>query len=228
MKRIVLVLVVSLTAAACGGGGLLDGLGDRSKEIVYAGVTTTTVRVIDTVVAGPVGAARASDLVWYNDGIAGEGHGEPNQVIAAVWSRGDGSSPAIQASRGEIAAALPGIEFPELVPENVKWVTSQLVFDVASATLGADTSAQFGLWHLEPYTAEGGRSAVMWVRPAGPNDPIGQIVPEGVEAGLNLSWVSDGYQYRIFCPIGLIEDQCWQMAETAMPLSMLVPDEPTG
>ena len=45
--------------------------------------------------------------------------------------------PGIDGDDREIAAVLPGIQFPELLPDEVGWVTSQLVFDVASATLGA-------------------------------------------------------------------------------------------
>jgi hypothetical protein len=63
----------------------------------------------------------------------------------------------------------------------------------------------------------------MWVRPATSSDVIGSIFPEVTTEGLNLSWVAESYQYRIFCPSGLLEDYCWQMAESAMPLSLLVP-----
>ena len=106
----------------------------------------------------------------------------------------------------------------------VGWVTSQLVFDVASGTIDADTAAQFGLWYLEPYSADGGRSAVMWVRPATGADTIGSIIPESTTNGLNLSWVAESFHYRVLCPPELAEDYCWQMAESAMPLSLLLPD----
>ena len=172
----------------------------------------------------PLGTIRASDLVWYNDGIANEGTGNVLEVVTAVWRRGDGISSVIQASRNEIATALPGIQFPELLPDMVGWVTSQLVFDVASGTLGADTSAQFGLWHLEPYSTDGGRTAVMRVRPATGADTIGSIIREEATDGIDLTWVAEAFHYRISCPSTLIEDACWQMAESAMPLSLLLPD----
>jgi hypothetical protein len=223
LKRIALLAALTLLAAACGDGGMLDGLGDRSKVAVHGEASTTTTKVEPVRAETPLGSIRASDLIWYNDGLAGEGAGIPNQVIAAVWGRGDGVSSVIQASRTEISLALPGIQFPELAPDISGWVTSQLVYDVASGTLGATTSAQFGLWHLEPYSADGGRTAVMWVRPATSSDVIGSIFPEATTEGLNLSWVAESYRYRIFCPTGLLEDYCWQMAESAMPLSLLLP-----
>ncbi|MEA2002674.1 MAG: hypothetical protein U9N84_12440 [Actinomycetota bacterium] len=223
MKRIALLAVLTVIAAACGDGGMLDGLGDRSKVVVHGETSTTTTTVEPVRADTPLGSVRASDLVWYNDGLEGEGTGTPYQVVSAVWVRGDGVSSVIQASRAEIALALPGVQFPELAPDISGWVTSQLVFDVASGTLGADTSAQFGLWHLEPYSAEGGRTAVMWVRPATSSDVIGPIFPEATTEGLNLSWVAESYHYRILCPTGLLEDYCWQMAESAMPLSLLLP-----
>lgn len=224
MKRIALLAAIMLLVTACGDEGLLDGLGDRSVNAVH-GETSTTTTTIEVVRAeAPLGSIRASDLVWYNDGIAGEGSGVPNVVISTVWNRGDGATSVIQASRGEIAAALPGIQFPELLPDSVGWVTSQLVYDAASGTLGAHTSAQFGLWHLEPYSADGGRTAVMRVRPATSSDIIGSISSEVTISGLDLSWVSESFHYLVSCPTDLLDDYCWQMAESPMPLSLLLPD----
>ena len=213
-----------LLSSACGEAGLLDGLGDRSALVVHGDTSTTTSTTEPQQADAPLGSIRASDVVWYNDGMSNEGIGEPSFVIATVWGRGDGITSVIQASRREIAAALPGIQFPELLPDRVGWITSQLVYDAASGTLGRDTAAQFGLWHLEPYTVEGGRTAVMRVRPATGADTIGSIVPESSTTSLTLSWVAESFHYRVSCPIELAEDYCWQLAETAMPLSLLLPD----
>ena len=204
---------------------MLDGLGDRSAQIIHGDTTTTVSTEPPEDVFTPLGSVRATDVIWYNDDLIGEGFGEPLAVISAVWARGDGITSVIQASRREIATALPGIQFPELLPDEVGWVTSQLVFDVASATLGADTSAQFGLWYLEPYSSDGGRSAIMWVRPATGADTIGSILSENTTSGLNLSWVAESFHYRVLCPTTLQEDYCWQLAESAMPLSQLLPEE---
>lgn len=224
MKRFVLLLAIALSATACGEAGLLDGLGNRSAQIVHGETSTTTSTTEPELADAPLGSVRASDVVWYNDGIADEGIGEASFVIATVWGRGDGVGSVIQASRREIAAALPGVQFPELLPDRVGWITSQLVYDVASATLGRETAAQFGLWHLEPYTVDGGRTALMRVRPATGADTIGSIVPESTTNGLTLSWVAESFHYQVSCPAELAEDYCWQFAETAMPLSLLLED----
>lgn len=224
LHRIALLVIAMTLLAACGDGGLLDGLGTRSQEVVYGDTSTTTTTVTVDTVPPPLGSRRASALVWFNDGIANEGAGQASQVIAQVWSRGDGASSVIQASRSEIAAALAGIQFPELVPESVGWVTSQLVFDVASGTLSQDTSAQFGLWSLEPYTSDSGRSAVLWVRPARSADTVGKVQSETSQDGLTLSWVAEAYHYEVLCPGDLVADYCWQMQETMMPLNLLLPE----
>jgi hypothetical protein len=225
VKRIALIALLALVVASCSDDGLFSGLGDRSQVIVHGDASTTTTTVAAIRVDTPLGSVRASDIVWYNDELAEQGVGTIGEVTAAVWRRGDGVTSVIQASRDEIAVALPGLQFPEHLPDAVGWVTSQLVFDVASGTLGRDNSAQFGLWYLEPYSADGGRTALMRVRPATSSDTIGPIVPEATIEGLNLSWVAESFHYQVVCPPELVEDYCWQMAESAMPLSLLLPEE---
>ncbi len=225
MKRIVPAISLILLASACGDAGLLDGLGDRSVEIVHGETSSTTTTTEPEGVDAPIGSTRASDLVWYNDGLTDESTSpETAVVISAVWFRGDGTTSVIQASRSEISTALPGIQFPELVPDSVGWVTSQLVYDVASGTLDPEGVAQFGLWHLEPYATEGGRTAVLRVRDATATDPVGSISPETTNTGMDLKWVRESYFYVLSCPTELAEEACWQMAESAMPLSLLLPD----
>jgi hypothetical protein len=227
VKRTIFLAAIALVATSCADDGLLSGLGDRSQVIVHGDSLATTTSVEPIRGDTPVGSVRASDVAWFNDGIEGEGSGTVLEVISAAWRRGDGITSVIQASRKEIATSLPGIQFPELLPDAVGWVTSQLVFDVASGTLGPDRSAQFGLWYIEPYSAEGGRSGVMWVRPATGSDVIGPIFPEATAEGLNLSWVAESFHYRIICPPEVLEDSCWQLAESVMPLSLLLPLEAT-
>lgn len=224
LKPVLIVIVIALLATGCGDEGLLDGLGDRSAEVIHGDTSlTTTTQEIEKEDA-PIGSVRASDLSWYNDGILGEGTGNVLEVTSAVWRRGDGVTSVIQASRNEIATALPGIQFPELLPDTVGWVTSQLVFDVASGTLGADRSAQFGLWRDEPYLSDGGQVAVLRVRPATSSDTIGSITPESGQTSLVLSWVAESFHYQVSCPIELQQELCWQMAESPMPLSLLLPE----
>jgi hypothetical protein len=222
VRRAAAVFVLLLVVSACGEGGLLDGLGDRSRAIVY---TDTTVPTTLIEVAGedtPLGARPSSSLTWYNDDIIEQNIGEPSFTISFVWARREPGERIVQASRAEIAASVPGIMFPRLVPEQVGWVTSQLVFDAASATLDTGTSAQFGVWQIPPYTGDEGRLAVLWVGEATP-EGTSEIRAEVVESGLSLNWNDRGYRYELFCRASLAEELCWQMAETMMPLDSLLP-----
>ncbi len=66
---------------------------------------------------------------------------------------------------------------------------------------------------------------MMWVRPATGADTIGSIIPESTTTGLVLSWVAESFHYQVSCPTELVEDFCWAMAESPMPLSLLLPEE---
>jgi len=231
VKRAGWLLLTTILLSGCGESGLLDGLGDRSREIVYGDTTTTTTIVVDDGETAPQGAVLAVDVDWYNDGV-----GEatvvpiPAVVIADVWDRNDGVNRFIQASRAEIAAALPGVEFPSLIPDEVGWVTSQLVFDTASATLDAGTSAAFGLWKSEPYTAEDGDAAVFRVGAASISEQqqAGDIRFEVVPDGLSLIWVRGTYRYELFCRGSVGEAMCEQMAQSAAPLSGQLAEPPAA
>jgi hypothetical protein len=212
--------------AACGEGGLLDGVGDRSREAVYEGLTTTTEFVggLDEDL-GSVGAADSRELAWYNDDIEDQAVGATQLTIAQVWNRGKASGRFIQSSRAEIASALPQIQFPRLVPPEVVNVTSQLVYDPSSGALDVDTAAAFGFWPVEPYTLEDGQLAVLRVGFDQDNIPPGEVVIDVVGLGLSLEWVQDGYRYELFCRESLDEALCSQMVDTMEPLATITPQE---
>ncbi|MFQ5554215.1 MAG: hypothetical protein ACE5GC_02445 [Acidimicrobiia bacterium] len=208
-------LGVTLLLTACGEAGLLDGLGARSQDVVYEDTTTTTTVLIETASDREVGAVAAVDVEWFNDVIERQFQGEPSYVIQKVWQRRTGETRFIQASRLEITQALPNIRFPSLVPDEVGWVTSQLVYDTVAATLDADTAVAFGLWALEPYTVTDGRVAVLRVGVARPEqqEAPSQIIADVVDEGISLNWVTGDFRYELFCRTSLPEDLCWQMAE---------------
>jgi hypothetical protein len=229
-RRILLILALAATTAAACGDQPLANVGDLSRDFVHGGSTTTTTTLPDEGDGDrPVGLIASTDLMWENDTLANQATGDPNVVVSSVWARGNGIEAFIQASRAEIAAALPEARFPELVPDSVGWVTSQLVFDVASATLDAGTAAAFGLWALEPYTVTRteGQLAVFRIGAAAPEEagaPDEPIRAEVAEQGLSLTWREGAYRYELFCRANLDEDACWQMAESVAPLSILVPE----
>jgi hypothetical protein len=220
MKRVVAIVVIALFVAACGDEGLLDGVGDRAQDAVIGSTAATTTTVPDSGDGVVLRFREAAEMAWWNDGIADQEIGEPSYTREFVWARG--GTRVIQASRAEIAAVLPGVEFPRLVAEDIGWATSQLVFDVASAQLDPGTSAQFGLWASEPYTLDQVAVAVLRVgRPA--EDAIrGEIIPEIVSDGLSLNWVDGEYRYELFCQATLAEEYCLQMARSIVPLGDLL------
>ncbi len=117
-------------------------------------VATTTTRVV-AVPSGLLAASTAKTVAWVNDDLGDlspAAPATPEEVINAVWSRSNRQDRFVQASRSEIAAALPAVEVPELVPENVAFVTSQLVFDPSTGLLAPNTVAAFGFWSDKPYT----------------------------------------------------------------------------
>jgi hypothetical protein len=168
-----------------------------------------------------LGVVISSDLNWWNDGIEGEANGEKNYIVAKVWERAP-QQRFHQASRREIVQALPNIGFPGVVPEDVQFVTSQLVYDTASATLDSQFSAAFGLWPVEPYSVQEASVAVLRIGNAG-EFRIDGIVADVVNEGLSLSWTSGVYRYELFCRTGVNEELCWQMAESTVSLSSQLP-----
>lgn len=210
-----------MLATSCGDTGLLDGVGQRSQEAVLGAVSTSSTIPVVTSPEEKLGVVFATDLVWWNDNIEGEATGEKNYIVAKVWGRNP-QQRFHQASRREIVQALPNISFPGVVPEDVRYVTSQLVYDTASALLDAEFSAAFGLWPVEPYTVQDASIAVLRVGAAG-EFRIDGIVADVVNDGLSLSWTAGDYRYELFCRTGVIDEQCWQMAESTISLATQLP-----
>jgi hypothetical protein len=220
----VVTATFALAAAACGEAGPLESVGDRAGAWVTAATIPTTTSPPVVIEVGNEGLVVATDVLWVNDDIGPEQpHDDPQTMIASVWSRQLGSR-FVQASRVEIATALPTIQFPEAVPEDVRWVTSQLVYDPASGLLDADTSAAFGFWTVEPYTADSGQLGVLRVGPA--PDGIGaersDVVPIIVPDGLSLGWTESGLRYELFCQTSVPEAVCSAIVDSFVPLSGLL------
>jgi len=215
------VLLTALVITACGDNGMLDGVGERSQEAVLGDLVPSST-LADVV--GPEESFRvvlSDDLEWWNDGIEGEAAGERNYIVAKVWAR-DPHQRVHQASRSEIVQALPGVGFPGVVPEEVQFVTSQMLYDTASATLDTESSVQFGLWPSEPYGDGTANVAVLWVGDAG-EFRIDGIVADVVDNGLSLSWTAGLYRYELFCSTAIIDELCWQMAEATVSLESQMP-----
>lgn len=205
---------------------LLGGVGEFSRGVVHGDepliATTTTVAS-----EGPVlRLTGVTEVSWANDDL-GDASGELEGValLSAVWARGDGITPFVQASRGEIAAALPGIEFPQLVPEPVTHISSQLVFDVQSVVLDPTTAAAFGMWVGEPYELPRAEAqlAVLRVGLRAVGDPApGEFFSFQVSEGRELTWTEAEYVYQLFCRTGVGEAACFAIAESLFPLQSML------
>jgi hypothetical protein len=230
IRTLITVLVLGLLATACGEAGPLEHVGEASARWVTAVTVSTTEPVAAVVDPGEDGLIPAADVLWANDDVGNTPEGtDPRIAISAAWQRHIGSR-FIQSSRTEISAALPTIRFPGKLPADVKWVTSQLVFDPATGLLDPDTSAAFGLWTVEPYTSESGRIGVLRVGAA--RDDIGavrsDIVPIIVPDGLSLGWTEGGLRYELFCRVSVSEEMCNTIAESFIPLADLLPGSGGG
>lgn len=144
-KTVAAVALTAVLVAACGETPL-GSVGERSSGWINEPEIVTTTRPPVTV-PGSVGS---EVLLWSNDEIPSENLADPEALVAEVFSRREGDR-FIQASRAEIAAILPGVQFPAEVPFGAEWVSSQLVIE-NSGLLSDDPSAAFGIWSAEPYT----------------------------------------------------------------------------
>lgn len=225
MKRLAIgALALSTLLAGCGDVGLLDGVGDRTRAFVEGDVTTTTTVVAVVAGTGDEGLIVAVGVQWFNDDLANQMTGTPDEVISGVWQR-ELSSRFVQSSRAEIAAALPLIMFPDLVPETVRWITSQLVYDETTGTLDPDTSAAFGIWTADPYQTDLARLGVLRVGKAASDllPTRSDIVPIIVPDGISLGWTEAGYRYELFCRSSISEELCVDVANSTSPLSGMLP-----
>lgn len=200
-------------------------MGDLSHRIVFGGEETTTT-TLPPAPSQSLGLKGITDLDWANDGIDDTTIGlDRTATVTAVWRRGDAATPFVQASRREIATALPGIEFPQLAPATVTHVSSQLLFDQLTGTLDASTAAAFGLWVGEPYDLprQEGQLAVLRVGlKTFEDEDEGDIFSFQVSDGRELAWTDGGYVYQLFCRRGVSEAACFEMAESTIPLSLIL------
>jgi hypothetical protein len=229
LRRTIAVLIAVLAATAC--GDLLEGAGDLSSDFVHGDQTSTSATVADT---GPdLGLAPITGISWVNDDLDLTGSGSREVLIRDVWERGDGQASFIQASRREIAMALPGVEVPTLVPSAVRYVSSQLVYDPQTALLDAATSTALGYWSAEPYSLPRSEAQLMVLRiglaSSGEAAELADIAVFNVEGGRELAWVEGDYVYQLFCRTGVIEEACLAVAGSFQPLTLLTMlDAPEG
>lgn len=241
-RRITALLVLAVLALT-GCGTPFAALGNRSSAwINEPKVTTTTIVEEEVPRVVPVTAVR-----WHNDDIVSGPFETPEEVVAAVFARREGDR-FIQASRIEIAAAVPGIEFPGVVPAGAEWVSSQLVIE-NNGTLSASPTAAFGIWSAEPYTRSRSVAQMVVIRvfhdpenADGAGDPnsefsCARFAEESTEecslrelnqrstwylrssGGVTLIWFTGEYRYEMFGRSFVPEDVLEQMSVEMVPLA---------
>lgn len=173
--RRVALAAVTLVVTACGGSPL-ESLGLRSSDWINEPTVPTTIAVVTTT---PTVIA-SDNLQWANDEIETANLGDHDALLAEVFDRREGDR-FIQASRYEIAAALPEISFPAVVPTAAKWVSSQLVFD-NDGSLALDPTVAFGIWSAEPYTRSRSVAQMMVLRVATDPEAADEVASGEVDA----------------------------------------------
>ncbi|MGH8944810.1 MAG: hypothetical protein ACRDVL_01515 [Acidimicrobiia bacterium] len=239
-------LVVAFLIPACGDAPL-GSVGGRSSDWINEPTVATTTTVPVTIPA----AISSVELAWFNDEIVNNSLQDPEATVAEVFSRREGDR-FIQASRAEIAVALPGVGFPAKVPYGAKWVTSQLVIE-SSGLVSHDPSAAFGFWSAEPYTRSRSVGQMGVLRVALDPESIAELA-EATEpptcarfsdrntescdlldiagrtiwkltgsGAITLIWFDDTYRYELFGRSFVKEEALLEMAEIMVPLAQLGP-----
>lgn len=220
-KRTLLMVVLGLVLVAACGDAPLGTLGNRSAEWINEPTVPSTVpRVVEA--PKPVDT---KDLGWANDEILNTQFDNTDEFLAEVFGRREGDR-FIQASRTEIAFALPGVMFPAQAPPAAEWVSSQLVFD-NNGSLSVDPSAAFGIWSAEPYTRSRSVAQMAVLRVAMDDESGNEVFDDNsagcalfadettqkcehsesdglhtweltAPGGLTLVWIDRGYRYELF------------------------------
>jgi hypothetical protein len=241
-SRTAVLISVLFLIAACGDAPLAS-IGHRSSDWIDAPTVVTTSTVPTTV---PIVISSAG-LTWYNDDLGGDFLDDPEALKHLIFGRRSGDL-FVQASRAEIAALLPDLEFPTTAPYLSEYVTSQIVFNT-DGELADDPVAAMGVWSSEPYTRS--RSVAQMiilmisndaVAAAEVNEPGADVTCarfsdrstetcETTELGGNPAWrltASNGttlvffdapYRYELFGRSFIATAVLDQMAATLAPLS---------
>jgi hypothetical protein len=244
VARVAMVLLGALVVGACSSPFL--SLGNRSSNWINEPKVTTTTRPH---VDAPTTVA-SSTLQWANDEIVSGPFEASEEVVAAVFARRQGDR-FIQASRDEIAVAVPEMRFPQVAPYGAEWVSSQLVIE-NNGTLSAAPTAAFGFWSAVPYTRSRSVAQMAVLRVAHDPEMAAEVgSPDSAfscarfaeettdecalieldgrdvwrlssSGGTTLVWFEGDYRYELFGRTYVPVDVLEEMATGTIPLSDLV------
>lgn len=168
------VVAAVVVLAACGEAPFAS-LGRRSSGWIGEPtvVTSTTVPTTVPIVVG------SEILKWFNDNLGGEFLDDPEALKVAIFARRGGDL-FIQASRAEIVALIPDIEFPATTPYLSEYVTSQLVFN-ENGDLAGDPVVAFGVWSAEPYTRSRSVAQMVILRVSADSATAAEVAEPGAD-----------------------------------------------
>ena len=240
------MLIGFLALAACGPDPL-TGVGEGASE--WIGEPTVPTVPVDASSGSELPLTRNVD--WYNENLSEVPGTTPSEIIAGVFARSSPQDRFAQATPAEIAAAVPDIWFPAALPPDVKYITSQLVYDRSTGQLAADQVAAFGLWVVEPYTRSRsvGQRGILTVVA----DPAGaDLIESGAgdvscarytsfggeclqievdeqpgwslsdQTGSTLVWFNGDLRYELFLRVGVEPELALEVAESSRPLQNLI------
>lgn len=239
-----LIVAMAMVIVACGDAPL-GSVGERSSGWINEPEVTTTTQPPVTV-PDHISSER---LLWVNDEIVAGDLSDPAVVVNQVFARREGDR-FIQASRAEIAAVLPQIEFPAEVPYGAEWVSSQLVID-NSGQLAANPTVAFGIWSAEPYTRSRSVAQMAVLRVSVDPETAGEIAANDSDTscarfadvtttgcdildrgdklvwalsssgGTTLIWFDAEYRYELFARSFVPREAVLPMIDETIPLSEL-------
>ena len=246
LRIAVLLLGAWVVLAACGPDPLAS-VGEGASE--WIGEPTVPTVPVDENTGSELTLTRNVD--WYNENLSEVPGTTPSEIIAGVFARSSPQDRFAQATPAEIAAALPDIWFPAALPPDVKYVTSQLVYDRSTGQLAADQVAAFGLWIVEPYTRsrsvgqqgiltvvadpegadliESGAGDISCARYTSFGGDCAQIEIDDQpgwsladQTGSTLVWFNGDLRYELFIRIGVDLELAMDVAESSRPLQNLI------
>ena len=204
--RVATTAVVAVVLLTSCGESPLRGIGGRSQGWVDAGAPTTIQGTVRTDL--PIHATSRVD--WANDRFGNPAaRASTDAVLRRVWNRREPGEEYLQASRFEIARVLRGLEFPTALPEDVLYVTSQLVF-TDDGKMADPLLAAFGLWTIPPYSqsrsvGQSGVLSIMRPFPAGPlaegDDGCSRFTDRTLESCVRIR-LEDGPAWLLKDPVG--------------------------
>ncbi len=247
--RVATTAVVAVVLLTSCGESPLRGIGGRSQSWVDAGAPTTVQGTVRRDL--PIHATSRAD--WANDRYGSpSAQANVNAVLRRVWNRREAGEEYLQASRFEIARVLRGLEFPTALPEDVIYVTSQLVF-TGDGKMADPLLAAFGLWTIPPYSqsrtvGQSGVLSVMRRFPSGAlaegDDGCSRFTDRVIEScvrirledrpawvltepvGTTIVWEEGSYRYELFHRDSVKPVVARAMAVGMAPINRAVSTEP--